>query len=421
MPQLTFDLDLTALVYGGEALGRLPDGRAVFVPFALPGERVRVRLVEEKRGFARAELLEVLVPSPQRIQPRCAHFTDCGGCHYQMLDYPAQLAAKTNILRDQLIRIAGIPEPPVKEMVPSPNPWNYRNTLQFHLTREGRLGFQAAGGGRVVAIRECHLPEEALNQLWPRLELEPVPGLERVALRLSTDGEMLLVLEGSQPKAPELSVEELPVSAVYRGPSGVQVLAGDEAVVMEVLGRAFRVSAGSFFQVNTPMAEALLRHLLEELPLSTDGIALDVYCGVGLFSAFLASRVARVIAIEAAPSACADFIENLDEFENVALYEGVAEDVLPGLDVRPTLAIVDPPRAGLERTVLDALLRMHPDVLAYVSCDPATLARDTKRLLAGGYRLAQVTPFDLFPQTYHVESVSVFRAEVDSTQLTVDS
>ena len=146
------------------------------------------------------------------------------------------------------------------------------------------------------------------------------------------------------------------------------------------------------------------------LPLAPDATALDVYCGVGLFSAFLAPRVEQVISIESSPSACADFIENLDEYDNVALYEGEAEEVLPELEVQADLAIVDPPRSGLERAALDALLSLRPGVLAYVSCDPATLARDAKRLLAGGYRLEQVTPFALFPQTFHIESVSLFIA-----------
>jgi 23S rRNA (uracil1939-C5)-methyltransferase len=180
---------------------------------------------------------------------------------------------------------------------------------------------------------------------------------------------------------------------------------------MEVLGRAFRVSAGSFFQVNTRMAEAMVTHLLEVLPLSPEKTVLDLYCGAGLFSAFFAPRVAQVIGVEAAPSACEDFVVNLDEYENVSLYEGEAGMILPALDACPDIVVVDPPRAGLEKPALDALLKLAPPVLAYVSCDPATLARDAKRLLAGGYRLEQITPFDLFPQTYHIESISIFRGD----------
>ena len=404
----TYDIQLTALTYGGDAIGRLPDGRAVFVPFALPGERVRVRLVEEKRGHARAELLEVLEPAPGRIPPRCAHFTACGGCHYQHMDYPAQLAAKTAILKEQLERIGGLADIPIREAVASPLPWNYRNHVQFHLTADGKLGYQAPRSSTVIPIRECHLPEAPLNALWPQLEVEALPGLERVGLRLGAGEELMLVLESSQPGAPEFTVEEVALSAVQLGPGGALVLAGSEAIVVEVLGRPFRVSAASFFQVNTAQAAAMVEHLLQALPLEPGMTVLDVYCGVGLFSAFLAPRVQRLVGIELSPEACEDFAVNLDAFENVELYEAPAEQVLAGVDFHPDVIVVDPPRAGLGQATLDGLLRQEASHLAYISCDPATLARDAKRLVQGGYRLRQVTPFDLFPQTYHIESISLW-------------
>ncbi len=401
-------VELTTLVYGGDAMGRLPDGRAVFVPFALPGEKVRVHLVEQKRNFARAELLEVIEPSPQRIEPRCLHFGICGGCDYQHMTYEDQLTVKTNILRDQLQRIAGIENPPIQPIVPSPSPWYYRNTIQFHLTPDGKLGYVEAGIPRVFGISECHLPEAALNDTWPRLELEPVPGLERIELRADAAGEVLMVLESSTPETPEFEVD-LPLSAVHLSPQGPVVLAGDDHVIFEVLGRPFYVSAPSFFQVNTPMAAAMVQHLLDNLPLTSHTLVMDLYAGVGLFSAFLAGRVERVIAVEASAYAVQDFATNLQEFDNVEIYEGTAEHILPSLDARPDVVVVDPPRAGLERTALDALVQMAPATLAYVSCDQATLARDAKRLIQAGYQLEQITPFDLFPQTYHIESISLFR------------
>jgi 23S rRNA (uracil1939-C5)-methyltransferase len=318
------------------------------------------------------------------------------------------LAAKQAILRDQIERIAGIANPPVQPIVASPGDWNYRNTVQFHLSRSGKLGFQRAESSQVIEITECHLPEAALNELWPQLDFEPLAGLERVALRVGADGDLMAVLETSGEEAPELSVEELSVSVVLQGPDGSLVLAGDDHIIQEVNGRGFRVSAGSFFQVNIPQAEQMVKHVLDLVPDWQDKVVLDLYCGVGLFSAFLAPRVREVIGIEASPSACADFAANLDEFENVSLYMGLAGDILGGLEVQPDVVVVDPPRAGLEKYALDALVAMQPPVLVYVSCDPATLARDAKRLLAGGYRLEQVTPFDLFPQTYHIESVSLF-------------
>jgi 23S rRNA (uracil1939-C5)-methyltransferase len=184
-------------------------------------------------------------------------------------------------------------------------------------------------------------------------------------------------------------------------------MAGDKDLVISVNDRPFRVSAGSFFQVNTGMAEEMVEHLLDNLSVTQDTTLLDVYCGVGLFSAFFAPRVGRLIGIESSPSACEDFTVNLDEFDNVELYEAPAEAVLPALDVTPEAAIVDPPRAGLEKRALEALLALGLERIAYVSCDPSTLGRDVARLIAGGYRLIQVTPFDMFPQTYSIESISI--------------
>ncbi|HVN56154.1 MAG TPA: class I SAM-dependent RNA methyltransferase [Anaerolineaceae bacterium] len=407
----TFDITVTHLVFGGEALGRLPDGRAVFVPFCLPGERVRVRLLEERRGHARAALVAVLEPSPLRVQPRCVHFGVCGGCHYQHMPYSLQLETKEAVVREQLERIGGIAHPPVHPARPSPQDFHYRNAIQFHLTPDGRPGYQLAASHTVFAIQECHLPEPLINEIWPRLDLEAVPGLERVELRQGAGEEILLTLESTSDETPEFSVEDLPLSAVYLGPGGSVILAGEDYLIMEVLGRPFRVSAGLFFQVNTPQAGVMVRHLMERLPLNPSQIVVELYCGVGLFSAFLAPRVARYVGVELSEAACVDFAANLDEFNNVTLYQGAAEEILPHLDLRPEVVLVDPPRAGLDRRVLDALVEKRPATIAYVSCDLSTLARDARRLLGAGYTLREVTPFDLFPQTYHVETISLFERE----------
>ena len=301
------------------------------------------------------------------------------------MPYAAQLAAKTEILRDQLQRIGKIADPPVQPIVPSPQEWNYRNHIQFHLTGEGKLGYVATDGRNILT--ECHLPEEPLNALWPNLQFEPGLGLERIALRLGLDGEAMLILESGEP--PELELEA-DFSVVHLDGEDAVVMAGDDALVIEVNERPFRVSAASFFQVNTLMAGKMVEHLLARLPVSPQATLLDIYCGVGLFSAFFAPRVGRLIGIEVSASACEDFAVNLDEFDNVELYQA-------------------PPRLGLEKRALDALLALGPGRIAYVSCDPSTLARDAARLIAGGYRLAEVTPFDLFPQTYHIESISIFK------------
>ncbi len=400
------EISLTTPIYGGESMGRLEDGRAVFVPFALPGETVRARLVEEKRGFARAAVLEVIKASPQRITPRCKHFGVCGGCHYQNLPYAEQLKLKESILRDQLTRIGKIENPPVKGMVAAPEQWNYRNHIQFHLNAQGRLGFIASADPRtVIPIDECHLPETDINNLWPQLEFEVNIPLERVSLRAGN--ELMLALESDSSEIPEMEIEA-GISVVHLSEKDTVVLAGDNYILIDVLGRPFHVSAGSFFQVNTAMAAKMAQYLLDTLRVLPSTTLLDVYCGAGLFSAFFAPKVKRVVGIEISPSACEDFAINLDEFDNVELYEAAAEDVLPNLDVHPDMVIVDPPRAGLDKKVLDALVTLGPKKLAYVSCDPATLARDATRLITAGYRLTEITAFDLFPQTYHIESIGIF-------------
>ena len=406
MQPQTFEIQLDKLAYGGDAMGRLDDGRAVFVPFGLPGERVRARLTEEKKNFARGELLEVLEPASIRISAKCRHFGECGGCHYQNLPYESQLAAKTEILRDQLQRIGKIEDPPVRPMVGCPNSWNYRNHVQFHLTEDGSLGYVGANRNTIIPIMECHLPEPSIDALWPQLEFEVDAPFERVSIRSGVDDDLMLILESDELGAPELELEA-GISVVHLTEEDALVMAGDDHLFMQILERRFHVSAGSFFQVNTAMAEKMVTHLLAKLTLPAKTI-LDVYCGVGLFSAFLAPMCERLIGIESSPSACEDFAVNLDEFDHVELYEAAAEDVIPHLEAEQALVLLDPPRGGVGRRALDGIRELKPQVIAYISCDPSTLARDAARLIAGGYRLADVTPFDMFPQTYHIESISLF-------------
>jgi 23S rRNA (uracil1939-C5)-methyltransferase len=322
------------------------------------------------------------------------------------MPYESQLDAKTAILKEQLERIGGLPDPPVRRAVPSPREYDYRNHVQFTLTAEGKLAYHRLHSDDVFVVQECHLPEEPINAIWPRLEFEPQVDLERIGLRVGTGEDVQVTLESDEIQAPEMSVEDLPLSIVHLSPAGSLVLAGSDYVIMQVLGRPFRVTAGSFFQVNTPVAGAMVEHVLENVQLRPDMTVMDVYSGVGLFSAFLAQKAGRLVAVESSLEAGEDFVVNLDEFENVELYEGLAEEVLPRLDLKPDLVLVDPPRAGLERPAREAISAMSPATLVYVSCDPSTLARDGRRLSDAGYRLRQVTPFDLFPQTYHIESIS---------------
>ena len=410
MPSSQHEITLEKLTYGGEAMGRLSDGRAVFVPFGLPGETVRIQLTQEKQNFARGEIIEILKPSADRIQAKCKHFTQCGGCHYQNLSYEKQLLAKADILRDQLQRIGKIENPPVQPTVASPEQWNYRNHVQFHLTDDGNIGFINLRGNRTIPIEECHLPEPAIDAFRNDLQFESRMNLERVSLRSGADDDLMLILESETEETPELEIEA-DISIVHIYEDHPVIIAGSSSLTIQVLGKDFHVSAPSFFQVNTKMAEKMVQQLLTNLPTSKSTNLLDIYCGVGLFSKFFADKYAKVIGIESAPSSCEDFAINLDEFDNVELYEGAAEEILPALApqlTEPIHMIVDPPRAGIDKFALDAILQINPQVIAYVSCDPSTLARDAARLIKGGYTLQHVTPFDLFPQTYHIESISIF-------------
>ena len=249
--------------------------------------------------------------------------------------------------------------------------------------------------------------DEALSGLMGSIDIGADTALNHIGMRVGEEGDLLLIFEGEPGDPPNIDVE-IPVSAVHLSGDSEIVISGDNHVLMRVFDRILRVSASSFFQVNTPMAEAMVTHLLDNLPLDHDANVIEVFCGVGLFSVFLAPRVERLVAIEESVRACEDFVFNLDEYDHVELYEGTAEEVLPHLNMDPDIMIVDPPRSGLSRLVRDNILRLSPHILAYVSCDPSTLARDARRLNEGGYTLRRITPFDLFPQTYHIECISIW-------------
>lgn len=401
----TFEVEMEKLVYGGDCLGKLPDGRAVFVPFVLPGEVVRVEIVEDKKRFARAVPIELIQPSPERITPRCIHFGECGGCQYQNLDYPDQLRAKEAIVRDQFERIGKIENPPIKPIIPSPMPWHYRNYVQFHIGKDGELGYIHADGEHLLPIYECHLPQTMINDLWPQIDLGETPDIYRLSIREDSYENLMLILEGEEDTPPEFSLD-VPVSAVYTPPEArLTVLAGDDHLTYTLLDRNFQVSARSFFQVNTLMAEKMIQFLLENVNFHEGSRAIELYAGVGLFSAFIAENVGHLTAIESSGAACHDFTVNLEEFENVVLYEAEVEEVVPTLNFTPDILIADPPRSGLAPAVHDAIGSIQPEKIVYISCDPATLARDIKKILHKGYNLISVTPFDLFPQTAHVEAI----------------
>jgi len=365
--ELTLHLD--AMTYGGAALGRV-EGKAVFVTGGLPGELVRVAVEEDRAHFARARLLQVIEPSPDRITPPCPHFgwdaASCGGCHWQHIDYAAQLRFKTAIVREQLQRLGHIPDPPVRDILPSPAIWQYRNHAQFHVTSDGRLGFQAARSHRVVPIDQCLILEPAL-QAWLQAQRQVDHSDER---RRSVRASSLQLL---------------------------------------ISNFQFHVSPDSFFQVNTSLIDTLVDQVLTKLELSATDTVLDAYCGVGLFSRFIAPQVAHIIGVESSVSAQADFALNLAGFANVEFRFGRVEQVLPKITTHFDAALFDPPRAGCGPQVIDAVVAQPIDRVVMVSCDPATLARDMRQLIDHRYTLIEVQPIDLFPHTYHIETIAVLR------------
>ena len=425
----TITLQLKSIAHGGAALGR-HEGRVIFVPYALPGETVRVEIAEDKGRYAFARLVEVLDPSPDRVVPPCPYFgsAGCGGCQWQHAGYPAQLRFKAEIVADQLERIGGIIDPVVHPTHPDRSGWAYRNHAQFHPAPDGGLGFQSAAVGRtprqgrgergedtgagqghwIVPIDECLILHPLLSDLYATLDLD-LPDLLRLSLRAGTQtGDLMLIFEMADDLPPALE-SDLPVSCVLLLSDGVHVnLIGSNHITETVAGRTYRISAPSFFQVNTPQAAQLVRLVTEYLDLQEGETVLDAYCGVGLFTVHLAERAGLVVGVEAAPAAVADLLENTAGMDNVEVIEGPVEAVLPDLDMPLDAAVIDPPRAGIDRFALDALVERRPTRVVYVSCDPATLARDTKRLARAGYHLFEVQPVDMFPQTYHIESVALF-------------
>jgi len=429
---MTLELTLTTMSNGADAIGR-HEGKAIFVPFTIPGETARVEIVEDKPTFARAKLLEVIAPSPDRVTPVCKHFGACGGCHWQHISYEAQLKWKKQVVVDQLKRIGGIASPPVADTIPSPSPLHYRNHVQFSQTEEGKLGFIAnvipsPEGAKnlldnprdsssrlallgmtnfIVPIDECHIAHPDIIALFNQLDIEKLD-VDQIGVRITSD-DALIVFESESGAPPDVEIELDASVAAADKDGNIFTMIGSDHLVETINGRDFKVSASSFFQVNTAQAGRLVETALKSLGVQGGDTVLDLYCGVGLFTAFIAEKAARVIGVESFASAVRDAEVNLDEFDNVELYESPVEMAIEHL-VKESVqrVILDPPRAGCDKLVISNLIKIAPQRIVYVSCDPATLARDAKRLINGGYKLESATPLDMFPQTYHIETIAVF-------------
>jgi len=416
-------VELERIAHGGEAIGRW-QGKVVFVPYAIPGERVRVRIAEEKRSYARAELLEVLDASPDRVEAPCPYFGRCGGCQWQHVSYQRQLDLRLEVVTDSLRRLGHVAEPPVAGIVPSDDAWLYRNNVQLHTTGEGQLGFVTIDGRTVMPIAKCLIAHELLDDMYASLDFA-WRDLERLTLRAgASTGEQLVLLETRGEEAPELEID-LPISFVHMSGEGKLTPLVGEPHIYELVGeRSYRISAPSFFQVNTAQAANLVEVVREFCALQGGERVLDLYCGVGTLSLALAERAAEVVGVESSPWSAADADVNGADVPSFSVLEGMAEEVLPRLEGPFQVLVVDPPRNGCGRAVLDGIVDLAPQRLVYVSCDPATLARDTAYLAERGLQLESMVAVDMFPQTAHVETVAAFstqRSAFSIQQVTSDA
>ncbi len=387
MDQREFELEITEMAHRGEAVGRL-NGKVVFVPFAIPGEVVLVRPRLEKKDYLEAELVEIRKPSPHRIEGACAAFGRCGGCNWQHIEYGYQLELKRQVVEDQLRRVGKIANPVVKPVLPAVRQWHYRNRGDFSVNKEGYLGFRVRGTHKFVPVQDCRLMHPQVNELLSLLQGKCARSAARkthnVCIRYGVNtGEWLI--------QPFLDLPDVPT--------------GQPFYREKLLDHLFVISAASFFQVNTLQAEKLITLVEDCIRPTGEEVLVDAYAGVGTFAKALAGKVRRVIAVEEAKSAVKDAAVNLEGFANVRYYKAKTEDFLGQVTERADVVILDPPRAGCFRPALEALVRLAPAKVVYVSCDPATLARDLGFLVENGFTLGEVQPVDMFPQTYHVECV----------------
>jgi 23S rRNA (uracil1939-C5)-methyltransferase len=431
---LSIELSIERLAYGGKGVSHLPNGKTVFVEGACPGDVVEAEVTAERANLAEAKVAGVLSPSPQRIAPKCPYSGLCGGCPWQIVAYDTQLEWKRRFVVDSLTRIGGFADADeiVRPCIRSNKEWEYRNKVELVSSIvNGRLslGFHASGSDEVVPVTECKMLPRAFSKAPKSLAgalrylKADEYGLERVGVRISTrTGEAQIALwtePGGFPRAAAANVLKSSmkhnslVRVLVKGEmkarqvKGVELLDGIEQWHERLGDMHMGVSAPSFFQVNTRGAESLIALVMDGLGVEEGSTACDLYCGAGTFTLPLAERCDEVFAIEAASSSVRDLRRNLDD-------NGLDAEVIGGDAARESAGIgqvdhlvVDPPYAGLAPEVFDRIEELSPGRIAMVSCNPTTLARDLKKLVEQGYAIERVTPVDLFPQTFHVESVAI--------------
>jgi len=439
------ELRVDSLAFGGNGVARL-DGFVVFVRRGLPGDLVRARVTKVKRGFAEALATEVLEAGAERVEAPCAHYPACGGCRFQDLAYESQVAAKESQVRDALIRIAGIAEPPLEPIVPAASAFFYRNKLEYSFTRtpEGpALGFHRAGRwDEVLEIEKCWLTTDLGNAI--RLAVRDWAREENLEAYSQEDGSgylrHLVVREGRNTGQALVQLVTAPgekfetgylVDVLRRFPEvrsihwavndtpaevtnlPTTLLWGEDAIEEELLGLRFRVRPNAFLQTNTEMAEVLYRLAIEYAGLTGDQTVYDLYCGTGTIGLAMAKDALTVWGVEISEESVACALENMDlnGVTNAAFFAGNVSQSLEELAERagaPDLVVVDPPRAGLAGKALRRLGRLEAPRIVYISCNPTTLAGDLKQLRTDwGYELVRARPVDMFPHTPHVECVAL--------------
>jgi 23S rRNA (uracil1939-C5)-methyltransferase len=372
------------IVAGGYGLTRRSDGKRLLVAGAAVGEKCIVSLEHEYKDYATGIVVEVLTKSTERIDPKCEIFGECGGCQLQHISYKNQILAKEEIVRDTFSRIGEFENPNIYPMVAAVNPWAYRNHVRFSTGKlYGDAGFVPRTRRGLVKVNECPVAVPWINDQIPDLQGK-VANLHQVQLRHSDATNESLI----NPK-----IEQ------------IQTASGQSFYHEELAGFHFRISQSSFFQVNSMQAENLVRLVSDALPNEAE-LLVDAYAGVGTFAVIFSSRFRLVVAIEESHGAVKDAEFNVREFPNIGIQKGKVENVLPNLGERADALILDPPRVGCAPAVLDSIILNAPNCLVYVSCDPATLARDLAKLMQNGFRLDYVTPIDMFPQTAHIECVA---------------
>ncbi len=423
------------LIYGGEGLAH-SDGATVFVPFVLPGEKTEAGAVERKKKFVRARLDRVIEASPERIAAPCPHFGVCGGCNYQHIPYEGQLEYKIEILRETLRRLGRVEWTGEIKAHASP-PWNYRNRARWKVRPSesvGRnetnptaetplgIGYFRASSTTLCATEECAILSPLLEKTLLALRTAVGAGAfprtlrEIEAFADASDTKLLLTatFSGFPSRAAELAAkfrETVPQieSLLFFDPTRERMeLFGPGYIEYETLGVKYRVGHFSFFQVNRFLVEDLALEVTRRTEMAGDEgsrLTLDLFAGVGLFAVPLAKRFERVVAVESNPAAARDLESSLRGAGAVEVRAVDVEKFLERYREKPDLVVLDPPRAGLEPAAIKSLVRMAPQQITYVSCEPPTLARDLAALREGGYDIADVQLFDLFPQTFHIETV----------------